>query len=118
MVRRSQAIQHTSAALPAALLLAVVLVLVVFGLIQARAKKRLCWRRSYERLSGVATAQPNNQPMPHGVPLPDDSGDEADVVYSSRDGSVYRRYGFIPEPDTEEEQDEDEVNENTHLNRA
>ncbi|KAA0724286.1 hypothetical protein E1301_Tti003554 [Triplophysa tibetana] len=118
MVHRSKAIQHTSAALPAALLLAVVLALVVFGLIQARAKKRYCWRRSYERLSGVATAQPNNRPMPHGVPLPDDSGDEADVVYTSRDGSVYRRYGFIPEPDTEEEQDEDEVNENTHLNRA
>lgn len=118
VVRRSQAIQHTSAALPAALLLAVILGLVMFGLVQARAKKRLCWRRSYERLSGVATAQPNNRPMPHGVPEPEDSGDEADVVYTSRDGSVYRRYGFIPDPDTEEEQEDDEVNENTYLNRA
>ncbi len=114
----SRAVQHASAALPAALLLAVVLALVVFALVQARAKKRLCWRRSYERLSGVAREQPSPRPMPHGVPEPEDSGDEVDVVYTSRDGSVYRRYGFIHEPDTEEEQDEDDANENTHLSRA
>lgn len=94
------------------------LALVVFALVQARAKKRLCWRRSYERLSGVAREQPSPRPMPHGVPEPEDSGDEVDVVYTSRDGSVYRRYGFIHEPDTEEEQDEDDANENTHLSRA
>ncbi|KAL0154935.1 hypothetical protein M9458_049198, partial [Cirrhinus mrigala] len=116
VILRSQAVQHASAALPAALLLAVVLALVVFALVQARAKKRLCWRRSYERLSGVA----REQPMPHGVPEPEDSGDEVDVVYTSRDGSVYRRYGFIHEPDTEEEeeQDEEDANENTHLSKA
>lgn len=118
VVQGTQAIQHSSAALPAILLLVVVLSLVVFVLVQARAKKRLCWRRSYERLSGVATTQPNDRPMPHGVPEPDDSGDEVDVVYTSRDGSVYRRYGFVHEPDTEEEQEEDEDNENTHLNKA
>lgn len=114
VILRSQAVQHASAALPAALLLAVVLALVVFALVQARAKKRLCWRQSYERLSGEASSRP----MPHGVPEPEDSGDEADVVYTSRDGSVYRRYGFIHEPDTEEEQDEEDATENTHLNRT
>lgn len=118
VILRSQAVQHASAALPAALLLAVVLALVVFALVQARTKKRLCWRRSYERLSGVAREQPSPRPMPHGVPEPEDSGDEVDVVYTSQDGSVYRRYGFIHEPDTEEEQDEEEANENTHLSRA
>ncbi|KAL1247680.1 hypothetical protein QQF64_023056 [Cirrhinus molitorella] len=118
VILRSQAVQHASAALPAALLLAVVLALVVFALVQARAKKRLCWRRSYERLSGVAREQPSPRPMPHGVPEPEDSGDEVDVVYTSRDGSVYRRYGFIHEPDTEEEDDEEDANENTHLSRA
>lgn len=116
VILRSQAVQHASAALPAALLLAVVLALVVFALVQARAKKRLCWRRSYERLSGGE--QPSPRPMPHGVPEPEDSGDEVDVVYTSREGSVYRRYGFIHEPDTEEEQDEDDAYENTHLSRA
>ncbi|XP_051548125.1 proprotein convertase subtilisin/kexin type 5-like [Myxocyprinus asiaticus] len=118
VVLRSRAIENTSAALPVALLLAVVLVLIVFALVQARAKKRLCWKQSYERLSLVVRAQPNPQPMPHGVPEPEDSGDEADVVYISRDGSVYRRYGFTHEPDTEEEQEDEDDKENTHLNRA
>lgn len=82
-------LQHTSAALPMSLLLALGLALAVFGLVQARARKRLCWSQSYERLSGSG-----NTSMSHGVPEPD-SGDEADVVYSSKDGSVYRRYSFI-----------------------
>lgn len=112
---RSQVYQHTSAALPAALILAVVLALGVFALAQARARKRLCWRQSYERLSGAAGARPDPRPMPHGVPDPEDSGDDADVVYTSRDGSIYRRYGFIHKPESEEEE-ADEANENTFLN--
>lgn len=114
---RSQVYQHTSAALPAALILAVVLALGIFALAQARAKKRLCWRQSYERLSGTAGARPDPRTMPHGVPEPEDSGDDADVVYTSRDGSVYRRYGFIHKPESEEEEG-DEANENTLLNRT
>lgn len=114
---RSRVYQHTSAALPVALILVVVLVLGIFALAKARARKRLCWRQSYERLSGTAGARPDLRPMPHGVPEPEDSGDEADVVYTSRDGSVYRRYGFIHKYEPEEEE-EDEANENTVLNRA
>lgn len=52
--------------------------------------------------------------MPHGVPEPD-SGDEVDVVYTSRGGSVYRRYSFIHEQDTDADQ---EVDENTYLNQS
>lgn len=114
---RSQVYQHTSAALPAALIMAMVLALVVFALAQARARKRLCWRQSYERLSGTAGARPDPRPMPHGVPEPEDSGDDADIVYTSRDGSIYRRYGFIHKHEPEEEE-ADEANENTFLNRA
>ncbi|XP_062317550.1 proprotein convertase subtilisin/kexin type 5 isoform X1 [Osmerus eperlanus] len=94
-------LQHTSAALPMSLLLALGLALAVFGLVQARARKRLCWSQSYERLSGSGSTS-----MPHGVPEPD-SGDEADVVYSSKDGSVYRRYSFIHDQDEDKEQDQD-----------
>lgn len=114
---RSQVYQHTSAALPAALILAVVLALGVFALAQARARKRLCWRQSYERLSGTADTRPNPRPMPHGVPEPEDSGDEADVLYTSKDGSIYRRYGFIHKHEPEEEE-VNEANENTLLSRA
>ncbi|XP_027028709.2 proprotein convertase subtilisin/kexin type 5 isoform X1 [Tachysurus fulvidraco] len=114
---RSRVYQHTSAALPAALILAVVLALGIFALAQARARKRLCWRQSYERLSGTAGARPDPRTMPHGVPEPEDSGDDADVVYTSRDGSIYRRYGFIHKPESEEEEG-DEASENTLLNRT
>ncbi|KAK0148862.1 Proprotein convertase subtilisin/kexin type 5 [Merluccius polli] len=84
---------HASAALPAALLLALAAALTVFALVKARAKKRLCWHRSYERLSGSASGA-----MPHGVPEPD-SGNEADVVYTTKGGSVYRRYSFYHDQD-------------------
>lgn len=113
-------LSHSSAAtLPAVLCLALLVALGVFGLVRARARKRLCWGRSYERLSGTAGSGPDLRNMPHGVPEPEDSGDEVDVVYTSRDGSVYRRYSFIHEPDAMEgDEEEDEADENTQLNRA
>lgn len=97
-----RALTHTTAALPVALLLALGLALAVFVLVRAQAKKRFCWSQSYERLSGSASIN-----MPHGVPEPD-SGDEVDVVYTSRNGSVYRRYSFIHEQDGHGDQDDDE----------
>ncbi|XP_069564758.1 proprotein convertase subtilisin/kexin type 5 isoform X2 [Brachyistius frenatus] len=105
----SRALKHTSAALPIALLLAVGLALVVFALVKAHARKRFCWNQSYERLSGSASTN-----MPHGVPEPD-SGDEVDVVYTSRGGSVYRRYSFLHEENTDADQ---EVDENTCLSNS
>lgn len=105
----SHALHHTSAALPIALLLALGFSLTVFALVKAHARKRLCWSQSYERLSGNASIN-----MPHGVPEPD-SGDEVDVVYTSRDGSVYRRYSFIHEQDADADQ---EVDENTCLSQS
>lgn len=104
----SRALKHTSAGLPIALLLALGLALAVFALVKAHARKRLCWGQSYERLSGSASIN-----MPHGVPEPD-SGDEVDVVYTSRGGSVYRRYSFIHEQDTEADQDVDESTRLSH----
>lgn len=98
----SRALKHTSAVLPVALLLALGLALAVFALAKAHSRKRLCWNQSYERLSGSASIN-----MPHGVPEPD-SGDEVDVVYTSRGGSVYRRYSFIHEQDRDADQDVDE----------
>jgi len=109
MTMSSRALQHTSAALPIALLLAAGLALAVFSLIKAHSRRRLCWNQSYERLSGSASAN-----MPHGVPEPD-SGDEVDVVYTSRGGSVYRRYSFIHEQDTDADQ---AVDENTCLSQS
>lgn len=96
------ALKHTSA-LPIALLLTLGLVLAAFALVKVHARKRLCWSQSYERLSGSASIG-----MPHGVPEPD-SGDEVDVVYTSRGGSVYRRYSFIHEQDGDTDQDRDET---------
>ncbi|XP_061772923.1 proprotein convertase subtilisin/kexin type 5 [Nerophis ophidion] len=87
----SRVLKHTSVAAPVALLAGLLLALLALALVKARARKRLCWKQSYERLSGNAN-------MPHGVPEPD-SGDEVDVVYTSRGGSVYRRYSFIHERD-------------------
>lgn len=105
----SVALKHTSVALPVALLLAVVLALAVFALVRARDRKRFCWSQNYERLSGSASSN-----MPHGVPEPD-SGDEVDVVYTSRGGTVYRRYSFIHEPDREADQG---TSEGTCLNQS
>ncbi|XP_062847903.1 proprotein convertase subtilisin/kexin type 5 [Trichomycterus rosablanca] len=118
--QKAQESQHASAVLPTTLILAVGLALCVFILVKAHAKKRLCWRQRYERLRGSAGSCPDTRPMPHGVPEPDDSGDDADVVYTSRDGSVYRRYGFMhePEPEYEDGNEEEEINENTHLKGA
>lgn len=104
----SKALKHTTAALPIALMLAG-LALAVFALVKAHDRKRLCWKQSYERLSGSASIN-----MPHGVPEPD-SGDEVDVVYTSRGGSVYRRYSFIHEQETDANQD---VDENTLLSQS
>lgn len=98
----SSALKHTSAVLPVALLCALGLALAVFALAKAHTRKRLCWNQSYERLSGSASIN-----MPHGVPEPD-SGDEVDVVYTSRGGSVYRHYSFIHEQDRDADQDMDE----------
>lgn len=94
----SRTLTHTSA-LPIALLLALGLALAVYTLFRAHTRRRLCWRQSYERLSGSASVG-----MPHGVPEPD-SGDEVDVVYTSRGGSVYRCYSFIHEQDTDADQE-------------
>lgn len=105
----SRALKHTSAALPIALLLALGLALAVFALVKTHARKRLCWSQSYERLSGSGSIS-----MPHGVPEPD-SGDEVDVVYTSKGGSVYRRYSFIHEQDTDADQG---VDENTCLSQS
>ncbi|XP_038554272.1 proprotein convertase subtilisin/kexin type 5-like [Micropterus salmoides] len=105
----STVLKHTSAALPIALLLALGLALAVFALVKARARKRLCWSQSYEKLSGSASMN-----MPHGVPEPD-SGDEVDVVYTSKGGSVYRRYSFVHEQVADVDQD---VDESTCLNHS
>lgn len=103
----SKTLNHTSAALPVALLLALSLAVAAIVLVKARARKRFCWSQSYERLSGSG-----NINMPHGVPEPD-SGDEVDVVYTSRGGSAFRRYSFIHEKAGDEGQ---EMTENTCLN--
>ncbi|XP_056908075.1 proprotein convertase subtilisin/kexin type 5 isoform X1 [Takifugu flavidus] len=103
----SKALTHTSAALPVALLLALGLAVALVVLVKARARKRFCWSQSYERLSGSGSIN-----MPHGVPEPD-SGDEVDVVYTSRGGSAFRRYSFIHEKEGDEGQ---EMTENTCLN--
>ncbi|MBN3301412.1 PCSK5 convertase, partial [Amia calva] len=108
----SQMPSHASIALPALLVLALVLGLAMFALFQARARKRLCWKQSYERLSGSAKAAPPTSTMLHGVPGPEDSGDETDVVYTSRDGTVYRRYNFIKAEDGKDD------NENTYLSKS
>ncbi|XP_048114060.1 proprotein convertase subtilisin/kexin type 5 isoform X1 [Alosa alosa] len=111
---------RTAATLPTVLCLALLVALGVFGLVQARARKRLCWGRSYERLSGTAGYRQDLWNMPHGVPEPEDSADEVDVVYTSRDGSVYRRYSFIHESDAVEgeEEVEEEGDKSTQLNKA
>lgn len=112
----SLAISHVSATVPALVMLVLVITLAVLGLYRARARKKLCWKLSYERLSG--SADPNasyRRDMLHGVPDPDDSADEADVVYTSRDGTVYRRYNFIKAQDEEAEGHEDQA---AYLNKA
>ncbi|KAK6475234.1 proprotein convertase subtilisin/kexin type 5-like isoform X1 [Huso huso] len=112
----SLAISHVSATVPALVMLVLVITLAVLGLYRARARQKLCWKLSYERLSG--SADPNasyRRDMLHGVPDPDDSADEADVVYTSRDGTVYRRYNFIKAQDEEAEGHEDQA---AYLNKA
>ncbi|RXM91300.1 Proprotein convertase subtilisin/kexin type 5 [Acipenser ruthenus] len=112
----SLAISHVSATVPALVMLVLVITLAVLGLYRARARQKMCWKLSYERLSG--SADPNasyRRDMLHGVPDPDDSADEADVVYTSRDGTVYRRYNFIKAQDEEAEGHEDQA---AYLNKA
>lgn len=103
----SESLSRTSAALPVTLLLALGLAAAAVVLVKARARKRLCWSQSYERLSGSGSIN-----MPHGVPEPD-SGDEVDVVYTSRGESAFRRYSFIHDKEGDEEQ---EMTDSTCLN--
>ncbi|XP_064168245.1 proprotein convertase subtilisin/kexin type 5 [Anguilla rostrata] len=106
----TRTLQHTPAALPVSLVI-LVAALTAYALVQARSRKRLCWQDRYERLGGGGERL-DYEHMPHGVPEPEDSGDEADVVYTSRDGTVYRRYNFLEDQDSE---CEPELDENTHL---
>ncbi|KAK7891541.1 hypothetical protein WMY93_023504 [Mugilogobius chulae] len=61
----SKVLKHTSASLPLALLLALGLVCGAVVLYRARSRRTLCWKQSYEKLSGSSTVN-----MPHGVPDP------------------------------------------------
>lgn len=97
------------------------LVLVMGGLIlqKARSKKLLCWKQSYDRLNGNSQVIPvyehveDQVVMTQGNDAGDESPDECDVVYSSRDGRVFRKYCFKVHDD--EDGDEDE---RTCLNKA
>ncbi|XP_041074013.1 proprotein convertase subtilisin/kexin type 5-like [Polyodon spathula] len=112
----SLVISHVSATVPALVMLVLVITLAVFGLYQARARKKLCWKLSYERLSGSADPSASyRRDMLHGVPDPDDSADESDVVYTSSDGTVYHRYNFIKAQDEEAEEHEHQT---AYLNKA
>ncbi|XP_061078529.1 proprotein convertase subtilisin/kexin type 5 [Conger conger] len=109
-------LQHTPTALPVSFIAVLGLALAAYGLVQARSRKRLCWNDRYERLTGGGRL--DCERMPHGVPDPEDSGDEVDVVYASHDGTVYRRYNFLQDrhPECDPECDS-EPDENTHLNK-
>ncbi|XP_048828851.1 proprotein convertase subtilisin/kexin type 5 [Brienomyrus brachyistius] len=114
--QQPQAVRHVPVALTTVLLLGLALGLTFLLLAQARTRKWFCWRRSYETLSGSAQAWPTQDRMSHGVEDPSNMTDEAEVVYSSRDGTLYRRYNFLQDPETEAEEEED-LDENTSLNR-
>ena len=108
----TRVLRHTSTALPVAFIVILGLALTAYALVHARSRKRLCWHGRYERLTGAGAPR---GVMPHGVPEPEDSGDEVDVVYASLDGTVYRRFNFLQDRDSERDPEPDE---NTYLNKA
>nr|XP_005987835.1 PREDICTED: proprotein convertase subtilisin/kexin type 5-like [Latimeria chalumnae] len=91
----------------------------IFGLLQAKARKKLCWRQSYEWLGGNSKAAPfvntDYVVLNKSDHANEHTHEECDVVYSSKDGTVYRRYGFKL---SEDEEDEEECDEKTRLNKV
>ncbi|XP_075432321.1 proprotein convertase subtilisin/kexin type 5-like [Ascaphus truei] len=95
--KSSQTVSHYSALAPVLVLLLLLAAVAVFSIGQAKSKKKLCWKQSYERLGG--SSQAGSLYDGDGMVLKkdsdaEDSVDECDVVYSTRDGTAYRKYSF------------------------
>ncbi|KAM4678591.1 uncharacterized protein O3C94_010455 [Discoglossus pictus] len=91
---------HLSAVAPALVLLLLFISVAVFSLRQAKSKKMMCWKQSYERLGGRSQADSlydNDEvrmALRKGSDTEEDSMEDCDVVYSTRDGTVFRKFSF------------------------
>ncbi|KAE8617533.1 hypothetical protein XENTR_v10009108 [Xenopus tropicalis] len=74
----------------------------VFCMRRAKAKRKLCWEHSYERLGGSlhdATFydyEDERMGLRKATGAEEDSLDESDVIYSTQDGTVYKKFSFKP----------------------
>ncbi|XP_029430355.1 proprotein convertase subtilisin/kexin type 5-like [Rhinatrema bivittatum] len=113
-VSGSMTISHFSL-LPVLAFLVIFSGVIAFSLWQARAKKKLCWKQSYERLNGnpqpILFHENDDHVVLKDSGTADESSDECDVVYTSQDGTMYRKYSF--KSDGEEYKDEQ-----TYLSKA
>ncbi|XP_039628875.1 proprotein convertase subtilisin/kexin type 5 [Polypterus senegalus] len=96
IVEESEAlgILNYSSSIPTVTIMVIASGILIIALLHARSRKKLCWKHMYERLDGSGEAK-SSYDMEHGVPDPDDSSDETDVVYASKDGTIFRRYNLI-----------------------
>ncbi|XP_063305210.1 proprotein convertase subtilisin/kexin type 5-like [Pelobates fuscus] len=98
-MKSSRVASHYSAVAPALVLLLLILAFMVFFMQKVKSKKILCWKPSYERLGGYSQAvsfcdQEEHTALRKGSDVEEDSLDECDVVYTTTDGTVYRKFSF------------------------
>ncbi|XP_053321082.1 proprotein convertase subtilisin/kexin type 5-like [Spea bombifrons] len=95
----SHKVYHPAVA-PTLVLLLLFFIIVVLSIWQAKSKKMLCWKQSYEKLGGISQAVSfydkgeNKIVLKKGSDTEDDSFDECDIVYSTCDGTIYRKLSF------------------------
>lgn len=90
---------YYSAVTPVLVLVLLIMAVAVFVMKQAKSKKILCWKPSYERLNGNFRTMTycDEDTIVHknaSDAEEEDSMDECDIVYSTGDGTVYKKYSF------------------------
>ncbi|XP_043934389.1 proprotein convertase subtilisin/kexin type 5-like [Protopterus annectens] len=106
---------HESIFVISAVSFTIIVGVLLFCLLQAKSRQQLCWKQSYERLGSTLKvntsygSHKNNGILSHYKDDPEESLDESDVIYTSKDGAVYRRYHFKVSDNEDEEEDEEKV---------
>ncbi|XP_066446053.1 proprotein convertase subtilisin/kexin type 5-like [Eleutherodactylus coqui] len=91
----SSTVSHFSAAAPVLVSLMLIIAVALLSFWQAKSKRMFCWKQSYERLGGSLQAMScHDEDRKQGYDPEDDSLDECDVVYSTKDGTVYKKLPF------------------------
>lgn len=86
---------HFSAATPVLVSLLLITAVALLSIWQAKSKRMFCWKQSYERLgASPQDVSCQEEDSIQGYDAKEDSLNECDVVYSTKDGTVYKKLPF------------------------